>query len=163
MGAGTSTRGGGFTLIELMIVITILAVIMAIAIPNLVAARKSANEAAAIGHLKTISAAQTLFREADKDANGEFDFGTLAQLSAANLVDANLGSGKRTGYVYQTGASSVSATFLWFAAANPAAPGTTGDRYFCTNQRGQIFYTTSASITPNYTTCDTPPNMQLVR
>ena len=53
--------------------------------------------------------------------------------------------------------------FLWFALANPILAASTGDRYFCTNQRGQVFYTTASSVTPNYTTCDIPTNMLLVR
>lgn len=163
MRAGASGGGRGFTLIELMIVIMILAVVMAIAIPNLLAARKNSNEAAAIGHLKAIAAAQTLFREADKDNDGNYHFGTLAQLRSTNLVDPNLGTGVRTGYLMTTNPGTLNPSFVWFATANPAAPGTTGDRYFCINHRGQIWYTTSAAIPTNTTDCEIPPGLQLVR
>lgn len=153
----------GFTLIELMIAITIIAVIMAIAIPNLISARKNSNEVSAIGALKTISNAQQMFRESDKENDNEFDFANLAELSNTTLIDSTLGSGTRTGYVFDTNAGTVNRSFLWFGLANPISPTDTGDRYFCTNQRGQIFYTNVASISGNYTSCDIPTTMLLVR
>jgi type IV pilus assembly protein PilA len=153
----------GFTLIELMIVITIIAVIMAIAIPNILAARKNANETAAVGHLKTIANAQVMFRESDKDGDGEYHFGSLQQLSETSLVDATLGSGTRTGYRYACESGTVNPGFLWFATANPIVPTSTGDRYFCTNHRGQIFYTTASAVTINNTDCELPTGVLLVR
>src|SRR5262249_43257560 len=120
----------GFTLIELMIVIAIIAFIAAIAIPNLVSARKHGNETAAIGALKTLQTCQTIFREGDKDGNGRLDYGSLPQLSAAHLVDQVLGSGTKQGYLFRTGASTSTSEFLWFATANPILAGMTGDRYF---------------------------------
>jgi prepilin-type N-terminal cleavage/methylation domain-containing protein len=153
----------GFTLIELMIVLVLVAVITAIAIPNLISARKSSNEVAAIGCLKTIANAQQLYRESDKELDGEFDFGTLAELSNTAMVDGTLGSGNRAGYTFATGPGSVNTSFLWFALANPRLPLSTGDRYFCTNNRGQIFYTTEAAVVGNFTTCDIPTTMLLVR
>jgi prepilin-type N-terminal cleavage/methylation domain-containing protein len=153
----------GFTLIELMIVLVLIAVITAIAIPNLISARKNANEIAAIGSLKTIANAQQLFREADRELDNEFDFGNLAELSNTTIIDGTLGSGKRAGYLFETNAGSVNPSFLWFAMANPQVPQSSGDRYFCMNNRGQIFYTTTATVVPNYASCDIPTSMLLVR
>ncbi|MCO5170987.1 MAG: hypothetical protein M9894_32080 [Planctomycetes bacterium] len=146
-----------------MIVLVIIAVITAIAIPNLLSARKNSNESAAIGNLKTIANCQSMYRENDKGGTGQFHFATLVELSNTSLLDPSLGTGQRTGYLYDTRPGSLQPTFLWFALANPVAPAQTGDRYFCMNQRGQVFYTTLEAVTMNSTDCVIPTGMQLVR
>jgi type IV pilus assembly protein PilA len=146
----------GFTLIELMIVIAIIAIIAAIAIPNLIQARKHGNETAAIGALKTIATSQSIFREGDKEGDGSLDYATLADLSQTQLVDGVLGTGTKQGYLFAAGKSSTTGEFLWFAEAHPVVPTTTGDRYFCTNQAGVIFYTTRGSFSINSSDCSTP-------
>jgi prepilin-type N-terminal cleavage/methylation domain-containing protein len=148
----------GFTLIELMIVIAIIAIIAAIAIPNLIEARKHGNEAAAIGALKTINTSQTLFREGDKENDTLLDYGNLQELSNTLLIDTVLGSTTKQGYTFAATPSSSTGEFLWFATANPASPTTTGDRYFCTNHAGVIYYTglQGASIAANQPTCSIP-------
>ncbi len=76
----------GFTLIELMIVVAIIAVIAAIAIPNLLSARLSSNETAAIATLRKLNASQAQFQQrgrADEDADGTGEMGTFAELSGA--------------------------------------------------------------------------------
>jgi type IV pilus assembly protein PilA len=146
-------RAGGFTLVELMIVIAIIAIITAIAIPNLVESRKHANSAAAIGALRTINVSESIFREADRDGNGVADYGTLTQLKTAQLVDSVLGSGTKQGYFFAADRSSTTSQFLWFATANPMIPSLTGDRYFETNHAGVVFYTTAGRLALNTTTC----------
>jgi prepilin-type N-terminal cleavage/methylation domain-containing protein len=77
----------GFTLIELMIVIAIIAIIAAIAIPNLLAARLSANETAAIATLRNIISAQAQFQQsakADEDNDGTGEYGGFVELSGAD-------------------------------------------------------------------------------
>src|SRR5207302_9904369 len=89
-------KNSGFTLIELMIVIAIIAIIAAIAIPNLIEARKGSNEAAAIGAMRTLVTAQSLYREGDKDKDGILNYSsTVGSLGTYNLVDNTLASGTK--------------------------------------------------------------------
>ncbi|HET6202096.1 MAG TPA: DUF2950 family protein [Planctomycetota bacterium] len=74
----------GFTLIELMIVVAIIAIIASIAIPNLLSARVSANETAAIATLRSISSAQAQVQAAsaiDMDTDGAGEYGYFAELA----------------------------------------------------------------------------------
>lgn len=79
-------KQAGFTFIEMMAVVAIIAVIAAIVIPNLLSARLSANETAAIGTLRSLIAAQAAFQKttsADANANGVGEYGTFAEMSGA--------------------------------------------------------------------------------
>jgi hypothetical protein len=102
-----------------------------------------AGERFAIGMLKTIDTAQTLFREDDRDGDGKLDYGNLQELSNATLIDGILGSGTKQGYVFQVRPSPTTGDFLWFAVANPV-PSEAGKQSFCTNHAGVIHYTGGA-------------------
>jgi type II secretory pathway pseudopilin PulG len=136
-----------------MIVIAIIAIIAAIAIPNLLHARKSANETAALGSLKTIASSQTVFREGDKDQDGNLDYGMLSEMSNCGLLDSVLGAGSKSGYFFSCNYSFVSSEFLWFALANPQLATTTADRYFETSTAGVMFYTTNQNLTLDTSSC----------
>lgn len=144
----------GFTLIELMIVIAMIGVIAAMALPNFRYARMAANETAAVATLRTIHSAQTLYREHDRDGNGTLDYADyLSVLGAASLVDQQLATSTKQGYHFRMirrlasdGPESVfhDATFFtWNMLSWPEQLGASGTRYFHIDQTGVIRQTTS--------------------
>jgi prepilin-type N-terminal cleavage/methylation domain-containing protein len=103
----------GFTLIELLIVVAIIAIIAAIAIPNLLTARMAANETGAIASLRTIGSAEIAYSAVN---NGQY--GNLGDLVAAGNLDARFTTGAGfNGYSYNVGAAAASPAF------NAAVPG----------------------------------------
>ena len=127
-------RQKGFTLIELMIVIAIIAIIAAIAIPNLIEARKGANESAAIATLRTLVTVQTLYRDGDKDGDGTPNYAVnLADMEETNLIDSVLSSGQKQGY----NIGLLGTTYEWTATAIPQSTNT-GNRRFFVDESGVI-------------------------
>lgn len=79
-------RSSGFTLVETMIVVSILSIIAGVAVPNLVASRSIANESAVVATLRSVATAQFKFKTmglVDVDRNGQFEFGTFGELCGA--------------------------------------------------------------------------------
>lgn len=128
--------------------IALIALVAAIAIPNILTARKAGNEAAAIGGLKSIITSQSLFREGDKENDGTYDYGTLAELGTTKVIDQILASGTKQGYTFVTSASNTTWEFVFYATANPVQLRSTGDRCFATNHFGVIYYTNPTTTPP---------------
>lgn len=139
----------GFSLIELLIVVAIILIIAAIAIPNLLRARMAANEASAVGSVRTVNTAQVTYSStwgqgyALTNATLGGAAGCVAAAATACLIDPVLTLGTKSGYLVVTkgaaaDAAGISETFE--VNASPTAVGTTGQRGFCSDQSGVIRY-----------------------
>jgi hypothetical protein len=110
--------------------------------------REQNRDAPVIGALRTLSTAQAIFREGDKEADELLDYGTLEELARANLVDPELGSGTKFGYRFEVRPSRSTPEFLWMATASPIEPRPDA-RHYVTNHAGVVFYSTTAPFTWN--------------
>ena len=126
----------GFSLIELLIVVTVIGVIASIAIPSLLRSKAAANESAAISYLRSWTAAQELYilKFGDyADADGQlFNEGLISSKAAADSH----------GYTFSLDNPSGSIT-TWWGRGWPDTPGSTGSRWFYIDQTGVIRYSTT--------------------
>jgi len=124
-------RRKGFTLVELMIVLAIIAIVAAFAIPNLMRSRMAANETAAIGSLRAIMSAQATYM------NRYGIYGDLSQLSAEDLIDNSLATGKKSGYLI--GEVDTTFDYSYTFCAAPVEDGKSGSKEYCVTQKGTLY------------------------
>jgi prepilin-type N-terminal cleavage/methylation domain-containing protein len=152
----TKKNQKGFSLIELLIVVAIILIIAAIAIPNLLRSRMAANEASAVGSLRTLNTAAVTY-------STTYGIGfppTLAAMgpgaassTTADLIDSVLSGGVKSGYSFSySGAAPVSGTVnAYNITATPTNAGVTGQRSFFTNESGVIRADPTGTATVNST------------
>jgi type IV pilus assembly protein PilA len=160
-----SNKQKGFSLIELLIVVAIILIIAAIAIPNLLRSKMAANEASAVASLRTyntsIVAYQTTYNTdpaTDLSQLGPLaGGGTTPSSASADLVDSLLGSAtpKKSGYVFSYTPVAATPVTQYSILASPQSS-STGQRYFITNQSGVIYQTSDGKV-PSIGAADTTP------
>jgi prepilin-type N-terminal cleavage/methylation domain-containing protein len=151
----------GFSLIELLLVVAVILIIAAIAVPNFLRSRMAANEASAVASLHNIESAQTAYTSTYPSAGFAPDLNTLGPGSANNttasstnalLLDIVLGcpagvgtaSCQKSGYNFYITTSGPAPIGSYTVNANPTTFGTTGQRYFYSDLSGVIRYNATA-------------------
>ncbi len=142
----------GFSLIELLIVVAIILIIAAIAIPNLLRARIAANESSAVASVRTINTAEVAYNSAYPTVGFATGLGVLTGTcsstttptsTSACLIDSQLASGSKSGYTFSLnagpdGASTPQGTYE--DDSGPISPNQSGVRYFCSVSDGVVRY-----------------------
>jgi prepilin-type N-terminal cleavage/methylation domain-containing protein len=153
-------RQKGFSLIELLIVVAIILIIAAIAIPNLLRSKMAANESSAVGSLRSLNTACVTYSTSyggfptSLTVLGGEGSGSGPSSTSAQLIDNVLQSGVKSGYnfTFSAGTADSAGNIDYYVInANPVTPGTTGLRYFFTDQSGVIRADTSAAATASST------------
>ena len=158
----------GFSLIELLIVVAIILIIAAIAIPNLLRARMAANESAAASSIRTINTAEIGYFTAYPTTG----FATLAQLGGASpctassttacLIDNNLAvqghtAPGKSGYIYT---ATVPSAATYEASAYPTTQNSTGSMLFCSVEDAVVRVNTAGgSADPGHAGCQALPGI----
>lgn len=148
----------GFSLIELLIVVAIILIIAAIAIPNLLQARVAANEASAVASLRTINTAEITYNSTFPTVGFAPTLTALGGTSCAPpdetsacLIDTLLAAGAKSGYSFNATGIGASPVGSYFAVGMPASGG--GNRSFCSTEDGVVHYDPSGAAIADHDSC----------
>jgi prepilin-type N-terminal cleavage/methylation domain-containing protein len=142
----------GFSLIELLIVVAIILIIAAIAIPNLLRARIAANESSAVASVRTVNTAMISYNSSYPTVGFAQNLGTLGgsctgatvpTSATACLIDSQLASGTKSGYTFQASGGSGS----YYVYGNPVTSNSTGVNSFCSIQDAVVRKTGTTAVT----------------
>jgi len=151
----------GFSLIELLIVVAIILIIAAIAIPNLLRSKMAANEASAVGSMRTLNTACITFSTTyggypgSLTSMGGEGTSALPTSTSAELIDNVLQTGVKSGYSFSFSAAAADAAGnidSYLITAAPIKPGVTGIRYFYTDQTGVIRANSAGAVATSSST-----------
>ena len=156
----TNHHQQGFSLIELLLVVAIIGIISAIAVPNLLASKRAANEGSAIASVRSITSAQATFHA----TTGAGLYGSLANLNIAGLVDSKLSgstiAAPKSGYAFAAAADATTPNAQYLTTASTSQPSgvtATGTRNFASDASGVVTHST-ASTTAMTSNNGTPIN-----
>jgi type IV pilus assembly protein PilA len=145
-------KQNGFSLIELLIVVAIILIISAIAIPSYLRSRMQANEASAASSLRMINTAAITYSSTYVDVGYPASLANMggappctASPTSACLLDDSIALGTKSGYALAWTGDGATPSVAYITTATPVVVGGSGQRMFCTDQSGVIRYDPSGA------------------
>jgi type IV pilus assembly protein PilA len=145
-------RQKGFSLIELLLVVAIILIIAAIAVPNFMRARMRANEANAVASLRVIHTSAVTYALTFTDVGYPAQLANMGGASPctatstnACLLDELLAAGIKDGYTFVWTGDGLTPSATFTLTGTPVSVGNSGQNMFCTDQSGVIFFDPSGS------------------